>query len=147
MNLGTVLIYCFAGVLFLLLNGPLWVSNKLRTCIRGIFARGPEAPSWLSTSISRASRIAGVVCILLWLSVVSYGSILRAVLTGSALASGAFLLWNGPVWLAGRAGLRRGPEAPRELQAGITWFNRVIGAGAVITVLSMTFQFTVSVFS
>lgn len=73
-NAGPILVACAAGVVFLLLNGPLWLSTKAR-----VFAHGPKAPSWLSTFTGRASRLVGVVGILLWLAVVSDGSILRAV--------------------------------------------------------------------
>ena len=130
-NSGPILVSCLAGALFLLLNGPLWLSSRLR-----VFNRGPQAPHWLSNFTMRASRVVGVAGILLWLMFVSDGSILRAVLLGFILAGGAFLLWNGPLRLVTHMPfLAKGPEISSCFHTGLTWFNRVVGAGAVVSVL------------
>lgn len=129
------LVGSFAFAVFLLLNGALWLSVRLR-----VFAHGPRAPDWLASTTSIVSRAAGIAGILYWLATVSRGSIIYALLLGAILASGAFLLMNGPVWLATHATLGRGEHKvhPR-VRVAIVWLSRILGAGAVASVFYLAF--------
>jgi len=136
-NAALIVLGIFALCVFLVLNGPLWLSTKLR-----VFARGPEAPSWLSTFTAQASRVAGIVGILFWLATVSQGNAAYASLLGVILIGAALLLLNGPLWLATRTPFvkGKGSEVPLGLQIGFTWFSRLVGAGAVASVLYLAFR-------
>ena len=130
------LVGSFALAVFLLLNGALWLSVRLR-----VFAHGPRAPDWLASTISIASRAAGIAGILYWLAIVSQGSIIYALLLGVILASGAFLLMNGPVWLATHATFGRGGrEVHPRVQGAVVWLSRILGGGAVASVFYLAFQ-------
>ncbi len=130
-NSVVILLGTFALAVFLLLNGPLWLSTTLR-----VFAHGPEAPRRLILVTTRASRVAGIVGILLWLTTVSQGNAAYAFLLGVSLIGATFLLLNGPLWLATRTTIfARGPEAPVRLQVGFAWFCRILGAAAIASVL------------
>jgi hypothetical protein len=127
----------FALCIFLLLNGPLWLTTRLR-----VFAHGHEAPRRLILFTTRASRVAGIVGILLWLTAVSQDNGVYAFLLGVSLIGAAFLLLNGPLWLATRAPFVKGKgfEVPLGLQIGVTWFSQLVGAGAVASVLYLAFR-------
>lgn len=136
-NAALVVLGIFALCVFLLLNGPLWLTTRLR-----FFAHGPEAPRRLLLFTTRASRIAGIVGILLWLTTVSQGNAVYAFLLGVSLIGGVFLLLNGSLWLATRIPFvkGKGSEVPLGLQIGFTWFSRLVGAGAVASVLYLAFR-------
>jgi len=125
------LVVSFALAVFLLLDGALWLSVRLR-----VFAHGPQAPGWLTLTTRIASRAVGIAGILFWLATVSQGSVTYALLLGVILASAAFLLMNGPVWVATHATFGwGGPQVHPGFQAGIVWFSRIVGVGAVASVL------------
>ena len=136
-NAALVVPGIFALCVFLLLNGPLWLTTRLR-----VFAHGPEAPRRLILFTTRASRITGIVGILLWLTTVSQGNAVYAFLLGISLIGGVFLLLNGALWLATRIPFvkGKGSEVPVGLQIGFTWFSRLAGAGAVASVLYLAFR-------
>jgi len=135
-NAALVVLGAFALCVFLLLNGPLWLTTRLR-----VFAHGPEAPRRLILFTTRASRVAGIVGILLWLTTVSQDNVAYAFLLGAILIGAAFLLLNGPLWLATRIPFAKGKaEAPLGLQIGVIWFNRLAGAGAIASVLCLAFR-------
>jgi len=126
-----IILGTFALAVFLLLNGPLWLSARVR-----VFAHGPQSPGWLTSAVRIASRAVGLVGILLWLATVGQGNTLYAILLGFVLAGAAFLILGGPLWLVTRTTIfARGREAPARLQAGFVWTSRVIGVAAVASVL------------
>ncbi len=130
-----VVLGTFALCVFLLLTGPLWLSATLR-----VFAHGPDAPGWFISTTRSASRVLGAVGVLFWLTTVSQGNTLHAVLLGAILICAAFLLLNGPLWLVTRTTIfARGSEAPVWLQVGFTWFCRVMGVAAIASVLYLAF--------
>ena len=134
-NAALVVLGIFALCIFLLLNGPLWLTTRLR-----VFAHGPEAPRWLTLTTKTASRVLGTLGVLFWLTTASQGNILHAVLVGVILMCAAFLLLNGPLWLVTRTTIfARGSEAPVRLQVSFTWFCRIVGAAAVDSVLYLAF--------
>ena len=130
------LVVSFVLAVFLLLNGPLWLSGGLR-----VFAYGPRAPEWLASTTSIASRAAGIAGILYWVAIVSQGSVIHALLLAVILASGAFLFMNGPVWLATHATFGRGGRGlhPR-VRVAIIWLSQILGAAAVASVFYLAFR-------
>lgn len=136
-NTALVVLGVFPLCVFLLLNGPLWLTTRLR-----VFAHGSEAPRRLILFTTRASRVAGIVGMLLWLATVSQGNAAYACLLGVILIGAALLLLNGPLWLATRTPFvkGKGSEVPLGLQIGFTWFSRLVGAGAVASVLYLAFR-------
>ena len=136
-NAALVVLGVFALCIFLLLNGPLWLTTRLR-----VFAHGAEAPRWLILLTTRASRVAGIVGILLWLTAVSQSNAAYTFLLGVSLIGAAFLLLNGPLWLATRLPFvkGKGPEVALGTQIGFTWFSRLVGAGAVASSLYLAFR-------
>jgi hypothetical protein len=91
---------------------------------------------------TRASRVVAVVGIFLWLIIVSQGNATYAFRLGAILLGAAFLLLNGPVWLATRLPFvkGKGSEAPLWLQIGSTWFSRLVGAGALASSFYLAFR-------
>jgi hypothetical protein len=130
-NSVIILLGTFALAVFLLLNGPLWLSTTLR-----VFAHGPEAPRWLAVTAAGANRAVGIAGMLFWLAFVSQGNTTYAILLGVILICAALLLFNGPLWLVTRTTIfARGAEAPVGLQVGFAWFCRILGAAAIASVL------------
>ncbi len=137
LHAALVVLGVFALCVFLLLNGPLWLIVRLR-----FLAHDPEAPRRLVLFIRRASRIVAIVGILLWLTTVSRGNVSNASLLGVSLIGAAFLLLNGPTWIATRLPFVRGKgsKAPKGLQIGGTWFSRLLGAGIAAHSLYLAFR-------
>ena len=134
-NSFVILLDTFALAVFLLLNGPLWLSSRLR-----IFTHGPQSPQWLVLTIRIVSRTLGIVGILLWLITAGQGNILDTVWLGVILICGAFLLLGGPLWLVTRTTIfARGPEASVRLLVSFSWLCRIVGAVAVVSVLFLAF--------
>lgn len=136
-NAALVILGIFALSVFLLLNGPLWLTTRLH-----LLAHGPEAPRRLILITTRVSRVAAILGILLWLTIVSRGNAAYAFLLGAIFIGAAFLLLNGPIWLATRLPFvkGKGSEGPLWLQIGGTWFSRLVGAGAVASSLYLAFR-------
>jgi hypothetical protein len=127
-SLTILSIVTFALALFLLLNGPLWLSRKLK-----IFNRGSQSPVWLVSAIKILSIISGIAGLALWLMVASQGSLSNAVLLGLILILGTFLLLNGPIRLVSRTTIfAHGRQAPAGFQIALTWIFRITGALSII---------------
>jgi predicted membrane protein len=134
-NSVAILLGTFALCVFLLLNGPLWLSTRLH-----VFAHGPEAPHWFILTTRSTSYVVGAMGMFFWLTTVSHGNTLHAVLLGVILIYAAFLLLNGPLWLVTRTTtFARGSEAPVGLQVGFTWFCRIMGVAAIASALYLAF--------
>lgn len=137
MNAALVVLGVFTLFVFLLLNGPLWLIVRLR-----FWARGSEAPRRLLLIAKIASRIIAFVNIIFWLTTVSQGNASYVFLIGAILISAAFLLLNGPIWLAARLPFAkgRGSESPLWLQIGSIWFSRLVGAGLLASSFYLAFR-------
>jgi len=82
----------FAAGIFTLLNGPLWVSERVK-----IFAGGPQAPVWLHRWVfSWASRLAGMAILTAWAWDVA-GALMPTLFMVYVLASGIFCLFSQPI--------------------------------------------------
>lgn len=118
----------FASAMFVVLNGPLWVSVHA-----GVFAAGPEAPVWLHRGVSWVSRLAGIGMLAAW-AWDATGALSPALLMWGILAGGLFCLLGGPVWLITRGGVfRRGRNASARLERSVIGFVRVVGLGALLS--------------
>ena len=117
-----------AGGLFLLFNGPLWLSTH-----SGVFTRGRQAPPWLERAERWLSRLGGVAMLLYWSWAVARGNILATSYLVVIFAIALFLLLNGPIWAVTRSGVFTcGREAPLWIAKSLPWFNRFIGSGAIL---------------
>ena len=119
----------FAAGMFVVLNGPLWVSVQAAR----VFATGPEAPPWLHRGVSWTSRLAGVAMLATWAWDVT-GALRPAFFMWVVLAIGLFLLFGGPLRLITSSGVfHRGRQAPAWMEHSLGWFVRLVGAGALLS--------------
>ena len=123
-----LLFVMFGAGIFTVLNGPLWLSVRVR-----VFAVGPEAPVWLHRGVSWVIRLAGIGMLAAW-AWVATGALSPALLMWGILAAGLFCLLNGPVWLITRGGVfRRGRDAPAWLERSVIGFIRLVGLGVLLS--------------
>ena len=125
---SSILLALFAAGIFVVLNGPLWLSRRAR-----IFAGGPKAPVWLDRGVSWFSRLMGVAVLATW-AWVATESLKPASLLGLVVVIGVFCLFDG-VWrvITGAHVFRGGPEAPVWMVSAAVWFLRVVGVVAVLS--------------
>jgi hypothetical protein len=123
-----ILLALFATGIFVVLNGPLWLSRRAR-----IFTGGPKAPVWLDRGVPWFSRLMGVAVLATW-AWVATEALKPALLIGLVVVVGVFCLFDG-VWrvITGAHVFRRGPEAPAWMVSAAVWFLRVVGAVAVLS--------------
>lgn len=117
----------FAGCMFVMLNGPLWLSVRAR-----VFAAGPRAPLWLHRGVSWASRLVGLAVLVYW-AWLATGDMTLTLLLGLVLAIGLFCLFDGPWRIITRAGvLRHSSEAPARMESIAIWLVRLAGVVALL---------------
>ncbi len=127
-SLTILSIVTFALVLFLLLNGPLWLSHKFET-----FNHGTQASQGLVKFAEISSRVLGTIGMLFWLFIFGQGSLLNAALLGLILILGTFLLLNGPIRLVSHTTVfAHGQQTPAGFQIALTWIFRITGALSII---------------
>jgi hypothetical protein len=120
----------FLIALFVLFNGPLWLTTRLH-----IFNRGKEAPSRLTTTVIYISRLLGLVGLVTWLVKVNQDNASNILLYGVLLVCGILLLFNIPVHLVSRISvLKGGKQASAHLLGGYLWFSRIAGLAIIICV-------------
>ncbi len=128
---STYILIAFVLCIFLLYNGPLWFSTKLR-----IFNHGPQSPKWLNLSVGYASRVFGIAGLVAWLAFTSQGNVSNALLLGVILFGGMLLLLNVPLWLATHIPkFKRGSEVSVRVKTGYIWFSRIIGSLIILSAL------------
>ena len=121
------LLALFAAGIFVVLNGPLWLSRRAR-----IFAGGPKAPTWLQRGVSWLRLLVGLAILVTW-AWVSTGALKSTLLLGVAVAIGVFCLLDGPIWLVTRYRFfHRGHEAATWMVGVTVWFLRL---GGVVVLL------------
>lgn len=128
---SAVLSFCFfAAGMFTALNGPLWLSVRVR-----VFAGGRQAPGWLHRGVSWFSRLAGLVMLATW-AWVSTGALKPTLLLVFVVAIGLFLVLNGPIWLITQYRIfHRGRDAPAWMNCVAVWFSRIGGVVLLIAAL------------
>jgi hypothetical protein len=123
-------LFLFIVGLFAVLNGPLWLSLRLRVpdgC--------RQAPVWLTRWVFRSSRLLGLLMLTNWVWV-STGTPVPALLLGTIVATGLFCLLDGPDYLVTRFPVfHRGPEAPAWLGGKTVWFPRLAGVVILLAAL------------
>jgi len=114
--------FIFASGIFTLINGPLWVSERVK-----VFAVGPQVPVWLHRWLSWASRLAGMAILVVW-AWDATGAWMPTLFMVYVLASGIFCLFSGPAWLVTRVGVfNRGRYAPAWLEKAGMLYIRMVG--------------------
>lgn len=118
----------FAAAIFVVLNGPLWVSARVR-----ILTTTSEAPGWLYQGILWLSRLTGVTMLGAWAWDATW-ALKPALLLWLVVAIGLFFLLDGP-WriITGARFLKRGSEAPTWGPAVAMWFSRMVGVVALLS--------------
>ncbi len=130
-NLALLSFYLFAAGMFVVLNGPLWLSVHAR-----VFATGRQAPTWLQQGVSWLSRLVGLAILVTW-AWVSTGALKPTLLLCVAVSIGLFLVFNGPIWLVVRLRIfHRGQEAPAWANAIAVWFLRLGGVVALLAAVA-----------
>jgi hypothetical protein len=124
------LVVTFLLALFVLLNGPLWLTTRLH-----IFHRGRTSPPYLTIFILIVNRLLGLAGMVAWVVVVNRDNATNTLLYGVLLLSGIVLLFNLPVRLISRIqGLKRGSEVPPLLLSSYLWFSRITGLLVIICI-------------
>lgn len=120
----------FAVGIFLVLNGPLWLSVRAR-----VFAAGPQAPVWLHRGVSWANRLAGLAIMASW-AWFATADMTLTLLLGLVLAIGLFCLFDGPWRIITRKSVfRHSSEAPARMEGIAIWLVRLAGVVALLSVL------------
>jgi len=120
----------FAAGMFVVLNGPLWLSVRAR-----VFASGTESPVWLHRGVSWFSRLLGLTMLAIW-AWFSTGVLKPALLLVVLVVIGLFCLFDGPWRIITRAHfLSRGPEAPIWGKTAAIWFLRLVGMVSLLGAL------------
>lgn len=126
-----ILALVFAGIVFLLLGGPLWLARRLP-----VSKVSSEAPRWLKIVAWLAIRLSGAVLLAIWLATVTGGDAVQAFLLYLSVVLGLFLAVNGHLRLVVHSKtFSRGQRAPPWMESVATFLSRTVGAGAVLTVL------------
>lgn len=121
----------FLGVVFLLLNGPVWVATRIR-----LARSGPDAPRWLQPCVTWLSRIAGGATFVVWVGTLIRVKMLSVALLAIPVSIGVFFLLNGPHWLTLRTGSRKPNQlTPSWLQTGVVLFKRALGIASILAAL------------
>jgi hypothetical protein len=124
------LVVTFLLALFVLMNGPLWLTTRLH-----IFNRGRTSPPLLTIIILIVNRLLGLAGLIAWLVVVNRDNATNTLLYGVLLLSGIVLLFNLPVRLISRIrALKRGSEVPPLLLSSYLWFSRITGLLVIICI-------------
>ncbi len=124
--------FFFAAGIFTVLNGPLWLSVRVR-----VFAGSRQAPFWLHQGVSWASRLVGLAILATW-AWVSTGALTPTLLLCTVMIIGLFCLLDGPWRIITRTDiLKRGREIPAWVESASLWFIRLAGVigllGALVT--------------
>jgi len=120
----------FLLALFVLMNGPLWLTTRLH-----IFKRGRTSPPFLTIIILIVNRLLGLAGLIAWLVVVNRDNATNTLLYGVLLLSGIVLLFNLPVRLISRIrALKHGSEVPPLLLSSYLWFSRITGLLVIICI-------------
>ncbi len=128
---GLYSFFFFAAGMFTVLNGPLWLSVRVR-----VFAGRRQAPIWLHQAVSWLSRLAGIAMLATW-AWVSTGALKPTLLLCLAVAIGLFCLLDGPVWLiTQRRIFHRGGKAPAWMEGAAIWFPRLGGVAGLLAALA-----------
>ncbi len=130
-DVGLRCFFLFAAGVFVVLNGPLWLSVRAR-----VFAGRRQALTWLHRAVSWSSRSVGLVMLATW-AWVSTGALKPALLLGLAVAIGLFCLLDGPTWLMARRRIfHRSGEAPAWMGGIAAWLPRLGGAVVLLAGLA-----------
>jgi hypothetical protein len=121
--------FFFTVGIFTVLNGPLWLSVRIR-----VFADSRQAPFWLHQGVSWLSRLAGLIILATW-AWISTGALKPTLLLCAAVAAGLFCLLDGPSHIITKVdSLKRGRELPAWMEDATFWFIRVVGAIVLLCV-------------